>query len=58
MFIKVFTEEDKEKLISNGYNLIFTEEANDRNIYTFEQNERFKFDLTQVKHIETTRINF
>lgn len=58
MFINVFTEEDRDKLLSNGYNLISEQKLNNSSVYTFEKSTRLNFDLSQVKHIETTRINF
>ena len=58
MFINVFTEEDKDKLISNGYNLLFTRQIKNGYIYTFENNKTLKFDLNEIKYMKTSMMNF
>ncbi len=58
MFINVFTEEDKDKLISNGYKLLFTKQIKNAIVYTFENNKTLKFDLNEIKHIQTSMMNF
>lgn len=56
-FIKVFTEEDKEYLVNNGYKLLNSEKngnimiytfKNDSNKLTFSKEDRERFLFTDI----------
>ena len=44
-FIYVFTEEDKEKLLKQGFSIL----KNDAKPYVFANNEKVKIDFEDVK---------
>ena len=58
-FIKVFTENDKEYLLNNGYELLDSEKNGDMMIYTFKNDgnkltfsneDRERFLFTNILH--------
>lgn len=58
-FIKVFTEDDKEYLLNNGYELLDSEKNGDMIIYTFKNDsnkltfsnkDRERFLFTNILH--------
>lgn len=58
-FIKVFTENDKEYLLNNGYELLDSEKNGDMIIYTFKNDsnkltfsneDRERFLFTNILH--------
>lgn len=56
-FIYVFSQDDKEKLITAGYNLLKADTQND--IYTFEANEKLNFALNSlVEFVESDKLTF
>ena len=56
-FIYVFSQDDKEKLITAGYNLLKADTQND--IYTFEANEKLNFVLNSlVEFVESDKLTF
>ena len=50
-FIYVFTAEDKDALVRNGFILLSSDERN--KVYVFAAREDMSFCLTNIDHIET-----
>lgn len=50
-FIYVFTAEDKDILVRNGFILLSSDERN--KVYIFAAREDMSFCLTNIDHVET-----
>lgn len=48
-FLWVFNEDDKNKLIESGYELISTCKQKQLNIYQFKSNNKINFNKTGIK---------
>lgn len=58
MLLQVFSIEDKDKLISNGYRFITEQKLGDVVVYLFENNNKLKFSDLGVKAKFTNKMYF
>lgn len=58
MFLCAFSEEDKTKLIKNGYRFICTNKIGDRDVFIFEDNKMLKFNKDDIKVFKTNKLYF
>lgn len=58
MFIYVFEEQEKDKLILNGYKFICKNQIGDKNAYVFENNNKLNFAKENIKAYKTSKLYF
>ena len=58
MFLVVFSEDDKTKLIDNGYKFICTNYMGDKQVFIFEDNKLLKFNKDDIKVLKTNKLYF
>lgn len=56
--IQVFSIEDRDKLIANGYKYLGKNNIGDTTTYVFQENGNLKFSLNNVKFAKLNRLNF
>lgn len=58
MFTVVFSEKDKNKLISNGYKFISKQISNGNEVYVLSgANNNFNFEENNIMYVKTNDIN-
>lgn len=57
MLLQVFSEEDKNKLLSKGLRLIHQQQMDDRTVYIFEYN-KLNFEDLGIKYKITNKLWF
>lgn len=55
-FIYVFSQEDKDKLINLGYQLLKSDESN--NMFVFANENRAVFSLDNIEYVESNILTF
>lgn len=58
MFILVFNEEDKERLLSNGYRFICKNIISNKDVFVFEDNNKLNFEKENIKFKKTNKLFF
>lgn len=58
MFIQVFNNEDKEKLILTGNKFITEQQIGDVKVFLFEVNKNLNFDSLGIKYNITNKLFF
>lgn len=58
MLVQVFSIEDRDKLISNGYRFITEQKLGDVVAYVFENNNKLKFGDLGIKAKFTNKLYF
>lgn len=58
MFIYVFSDEDKEKLLLNGYKFVCKNKIGDNLAYIFEDNKKLCFEKLDIKAHKTSKLYF
>lgn len=58
MFIYVFSEGDKEKLLLSGYKFVCKNKIGDNLAYIFEDNKKLNFEKLDVKAYKTSKLYF
>lgn len=58
MFIYVFSESEKDKLLLNGYKFICKNNIGDKIAYVFENNNKLNFEKEKIKAYKTTKLYF
>lgn len=58
MFIYVFSESEREKLILNGYKFICKNQIGDKFAYVFENDNKLNFNKLNIKVYKTNKLYF
>lgn len=58
MFVYVFTELEKDKLILNGYKFICKNKIGNNLAYVFEDNNKLNFEKEKMKVYRTSKLYF
>lgn len=58
MFIQVFSLESKNQLISQGYKFIMEQKLGENKVYVFENNNKLKFEDSNMKYILSNKLYF
>lgn len=58
MFILVFNETDREKMMLKGANYISEQNINGKKAFLFDIGQAKNFDLSDIKYIPTKKIYF
>lgn len=58
MFVYVFTELEKDKLLLNGYKFICKNKIGDNLAYIFEDNNKLNFGKENIKGYKTSKLYF
>lgn len=58
MFIEVYSDEDKEKMLQQGYKLLKSIRIENCTKYVFANTDKLKFDNSEVKCNFTNRLTF
>lgn len=58
MFIYVFSETERDKLLLNGYKFICENQVGNKSAYVFENNNKINFEKLNIMAYKTNRLYF